>query len=56
MLMMIATALVLGPLLFWSRTLPEGTEESDGPEKITVKATVDGKPVHSYIMMDTGKR
>lgn len=56
MLLMIVAALVLGSLLFRMRTLPEGPAEVIEPANKAVKATVDGKPVHSYVLMDNNKR
>lgn len=49
MLLIVIAALVLGSLLFRSNVLPEGTAKVTEPAKKAVKATVDGKPVHSYI-------
>lgn len=56
MLLMIVAALVLGSLLFGRKPLPEGVTEAIEPASKAVKATVDGKPVHSYVMMDTDER
>ncbi len=56
MLLVIAAALVLGSLLFRRKTLPEGTAGAVEPAGKAVQATVDGKPVHSYVRMDTGDR
>ena len=52
MLLIIAAALVLASLLYRRRSLLEDTAEMIGPANKTVKATVDGKPVHSYVIMD----
>ena len=56
MLWMIAAVLVLGSLLFRRRTLVEGTAEVIEPANKAVQATVDGKPVHSYVRMDADDR
>ena len=56
MLLMICAALVLASLLLRRRALLEGTTEMIEPAGKTVKATVDGKPVHSYVMMDSHER
>lgn len=42
----------LGSLLLRRRTLLEGNTAVIEPTNKTVKATVDGKPVHSYIVDD----
>jgi len=42
----------LGYLLLRKRTMPEGNAALIEPAARTVKATVDGKPVHSYITDD----
>lgn len=56
MLWIVIAALVLGSMLFRKGTLLEGSTEVIEPGTKTVKATVDGKPVHSYVMPDKGKR
>ena len=48
----IMIALVLGFLFFRKAALPEGNTGENEPAVRTVKATVDGKPVHSYIPND----
>lgn len=53
MLLMVIVALVFGSLLLRRRTLLEGPTE---PANKIVKATVDGKPVHSYVMVDEDER
>lgn len=40
----------LGSLLFRKRALLEGNTVTIEPANKTVKATVDGKPVHSYVL------
>ena len=55
MLMIVIAALVLGTLLFRRNALPEGTDEIIGPGRKSVKAAVDGKPVHSYVLEDRNK-
>ena len=42
----------LGSLLFRRRALLEGNTAVIEPANKAVKATVDGKPVHSYIVDD----
>jgi len=56
MLWIVIAALVLGSMLFRRGTLLEGSTEVIEPGTKTVKATVDGKPVHSYVMPDKEKR
>ena len=56
MLLMICAALVLASLLLRRKALLEGTTEMIEPASKTVKAAVDGKPVHSYVMMDSHDR
>jgi len=56
MLWIVIAALVLGSMMFRRGTLLEGSTEVIEPGTKTVKATVDGKPVHSYVMPDKGKR
>ena len=56
MLLIVIAALVLGSLLFRSNVLPEGTAKVTEPAKKAVKATVDGKPVHSYVAEDRFER
>ena len=56
MLLLIAAALVLGSLLFRRNTLLESTAEVIEPASKAVKATVDGKPVYSYVMADKDER
>ena len=56
MLWIVIAALVLGSMLFRRGTLLEGSTEVIEPGTKTVKATVDGKPVHSYVMPHKGKR
>ena len=56
MLLLIVAALVLASLLFRRNTLLEGTTEVIEPANKTVKATVDGKPVHSYVRMNSDER
>ena len=48
----IMIGLVLGTLFFRKTALPEGSTGRNEPAVRTVKATVDGKPVHSYISND----
>ena len=48
----IIIGLVLGTLLFRKTALPEGNTGRNEPAVRTVKASVDGKPVHSYISND----
>ena len=51
MLLIVIAALVLGSLIFRNRTVLEGTTtELIEPSVKTVRASVDGKPVHSYVM------
>ena len=53
MLLIVIAALLLYTLVSRRRTvLEEGTAGVIGPAYKTVKATVDGKPVHSYVKMD----
>ena len=42
----------LASLVFRKKVLPEGNTENAEASRRTVKATVDGKPVHSYIADD----
>ena len=56
MLLVVIAALVLGSILFRRGTLLEGSTEMIEPGTKTIKATVDGKPVHSYILADKEKR
>ena len=56
MLLMMIAALALCALLFRKNTLPEGAAEVIEPANKSVKASVDGKPVHSYILTDTDER
>lgn len=55
MLMIVIAALVLGTMWFRRKALPEGTDEMIRPGHKTVKASVDGKPVHSYVSEDRNK-
>ena len=55
MLMIVIAALVLGTLWFRRNALPEGTDEIIGQGHKSVKASVDGKPVHSYVLEDRNK-
>lgn len=55
MLMIVIAALVLGTLWFRRNALPEGTDEMIGQGHKSVKASVDGKPVHSYVLEDRNK-
>ena len=48
----IIIGLGLGALLFRKTALPEGSTARNEPAVRTVKAAVDGKPVHSYILND----
>ena len=48
----IMIGLVLGFLFFRKTALPEGNTGRNEPAVRTVKASVDGKPVHSYISND----
>ena len=51
MLLIVIAALVLGSLIFRNRTVLEGTTtEVIEPSVKAVRASVDGKPVHSYVM------
>ena len=50
LLIAIIIGLCLGSLLFRKRVLLEGNTMTIEPTNKTVKATVDGKPVHSYIV------
>ena len=52
LLIAIIIGLGLGSLLFRRRTFLEGNTVCIEPVNKTVKATVDGKPVHSYIVDD----
>ena len=56
MLMIVIVALVLGSMLFRRRALLEGTTDVIEPANKVVKATVDGKPVYSYVMADKDER
>ena len=42
----------LASLVFRKKVLPEGNTENAEASRRTVKVTVDGKPVHSYIADD----
>ena len=53
MLLIVIAALVLGSMLLRRKTLPEGVT---GPENKIVKATVDGKPVYSYVEAEPDER
>jgi hypothetical protein len=55
MLLIVIVAFVLGSLLFRGRTLPESTMEAIEPMNKAVQATVDGRPVHCYVMPDNDK-
>lgn len=48
----IMIGLVLGFLFLRKTALPEGNTGRNEPAVRTVKASVDGKPVHSYISND----
>jgi hypothetical protein len=48
----IIIGLGIGSLLFRRRAMLEGNTAVIEPATRTVKATVDGKPVHSYIADD----
>ena len=50
MLLIVIVALVLGSMLLRRRALLEGNTEMIGPANKAVKATVDGKPVYSYVI------
>ena len=51
MLLIVIVALVFGSLIFRNRTVLEGTTtEVIEPSVKTVRASVDGKPVHSYVL------
>ena len=52
MLLILLAALVFGSLILRNRTLPQGTAEMIEPSVKTVRASVDGKPVNSYIADD----
>ncbi len=52
LLISILVGLGLGLLLYRGKALPEGSTGGMEPADRTVKATVDGKPVHSYIIED----
>ena len=52
LLIAIIIGLGLGSLILRKRVLLEGNTMTIEPENKTVKATVDGKPVHSYILDD----
>jgi len=56
MLLIVIVALVLGTMLFRRNTLLAGTTEAIEPASKIVKATVDGKPVHSYVMVENNER
>ena len=56
MLLILIAALVLGSMLFRRKTLLEGTTDVIEPANKVVKATVDGKPVYSYVMADKDKK
>ena len=56
MLLILIAALVLGSMLFRRRTLLEGTTDVIEPANKVVKATVDGKPVYSYVMAHKDKK
>ena len=52
LLIAIVFGLGLGSLLLWRKALPEENTAGMGPAARRVKATVDGRPVHSYILED----
>ena len=56
MLLILIATLVLGSLILRNRTLPQGTTEVIEPSVKTVRASVDGKPVYSYVKVDADKR
>lgn len=56
MLLIVIAALVFGTMLFRGKTLLEGTNEMTGQGNKIVQATVDGKPVHSYVAEDRFER
>ena len=56
MLLVLIAALIFGSILFRRGTLLEGSTEVIEQGTKTVKATVDGKPVHSYVMPDKKER
>lgn len=56
MLLIVIAALVLGTMLLRRKTLLEGTNEVIEPANKIVKATVDGKPVHSYVIENNNVR
>ena len=51
MLLIVIVALVFGSLIFRNRAVLEGTTAEAIESSVkTVRASVDGKPVHSYVM------
>ena len=56
MLLIVIVALVFGTMLFRRNTLLAGTTKAIEPANKIVKATVDGKPVHSYVMVENNER
>jgi len=50
LLIAIMIGVALGSLLLRRKTLLEGTTEVIEPAVKTVRASVDGKPVHSYVL------
>ncbi len=51
-LIAVIVGFALGSLLLRGKALPEGSASALEATDRTVKATVDGKPVHSYIADD----
>ena len=50
MMLFALAALVHGSVLFRMAMLERAIEEMNKPENKAVNATVDGKPIHSYVL------
>jgi len=55
-MLLLIVILVLGAVMLRRTALPEGTAEAAEPSVRTVRASVDGKPVHSYVMADRDEK
>ena len=56
MLLFAIAAMIHGTMLFCGKALLECANEMIEPGNKTVQATVDGKPVHSYVAEDRFER
>ena len=56
MLLFAIAAMIHGTMLFCGKALLECANEMIEPGNKTVQATVDGKPVHSYVVEENHER